>query len=119
MNLKVLIAGASGVIGRRLCPQLLSAGYCVYGTTRNEEGAVSSLAAADGRIGHAVPAALEVACEFLPETLIFGDGQDQVVPSMKFVQRKEFLDAGAGPKIGRLRGGRIRIENLQGAGGLA
>lgn len=33
---KVFLAGATGAIGRRLVPQLLDAGYEVFGTTRSE-----------------------------------------------------------------------------------
>jgi nucleoside-diphosphate-sugar epimerase len=39
MRRRVLVAGASGVIGRRLCPLLIDAGYSVYGTTRREAAA--------------------------------------------------------------------------------
>ena len=33
---KVFLAGATGAIGKRLVPQLLDAGYEVFGTTRSE-----------------------------------------------------------------------------------
>jgi nucleoside-diphosphate-sugar epimerase len=36
---RVLLAGAAGVIGRRLCPLLIKAGHTVYGTTRKHEAA--------------------------------------------------------------------------------
>jgi nucleoside-diphosphate-sugar epimerase len=36
---KVFLAGAAGVIGRRLVPQLLQRGYQVFGTTRSSERA--------------------------------------------------------------------------------
>lgn len=36
-NKKVFIAGASGVIGIRLCKMLVEAGWDVYGTTRSEK----------------------------------------------------------------------------------
>jgi nucleoside-diphosphate-sugar epimerase len=39
--MKVLVAGASGVIGRRLCPLLVRAGYEVVGTTRSAERAAA------------------------------------------------------------------------------
>ncbi|KAJ3119718.1 hypothetical protein HK100_000185 [Physocladia obscura] len=32
---RVFVAGATGAIGRRLCPLLVAAGYTVYGTTRS------------------------------------------------------------------------------------
>lgn len=35
MNMKLLLAGATGVIGRRLVPELVNAGYEVHGTTRS------------------------------------------------------------------------------------
>jgi nucleoside-diphosphate-sugar epimerase len=40
-NRTVLVAGASGVIGRRLCRLLLEDGWSVVGTTRSEEKALS------------------------------------------------------------------------------
>jgi 2-alkyl-3-oxoalkanoate reductase len=43
--MKVFVAGASGVIGRRLVPQLLAAGHEVSGTTRSEESAAHIRAA--------------------------------------------------------------------------
>lgn len=39
MAAKVLVAGASGAIGRRLCPLLTCAGFSVYGTTRKNDAA--------------------------------------------------------------------------------
>jgi nucleoside-diphosphate-sugar epimerase len=39
MTTKVLVAGAGGTIGRRLCPLLTSAGYAVCGTTRKRDTA--------------------------------------------------------------------------------
>lgn len=39
--MKVLVAGASGAIGRTLVPQLLAAGHTVTGTTRREDRAAS------------------------------------------------------------------------------
>ena len=33
---KLFLAGATGAIGKRLVPQLLDAGYEVFGTTRSE-----------------------------------------------------------------------------------
>lgn len=39
MSKRVFLAGASGVIGRRLIPQLLEAGYQVTGMTRSEKSA--------------------------------------------------------------------------------
>ena len=36
MSRKIFLAGASGVIGRRLAPLLVNAGYEVFGTTRSE-----------------------------------------------------------------------------------
>jgi nucleoside-diphosphate-sugar epimerase len=39
MSLKIFVAGASGVIGRRLVPLLLERGYDVVGTTRSTERA--------------------------------------------------------------------------------
>lgn len=39
MSTRVFLAGASGVIGRRLIPQLLEAGYHVTGMTRSEKSA--------------------------------------------------------------------------------
>jgi nucleoside-diphosphate-sugar epimerase len=39
MTTKVLLAGAAGVIGRRLTPLLSAAGYRVYGTTRHRSRA--------------------------------------------------------------------------------
>ena len=44
--MKVFLAGATGVIGRRLVPKLLAAGHQVTAMTRSEEGA-SSLRDAD------------------------------------------------------------------------
>jgi nucleoside-diphosphate-sugar epimerase len=41
MTAKVLVAGASGVIGRRLGPLLTGARCRVFGTTRNEEAAAA------------------------------------------------------------------------------
>jgi len=38
MGLRILLAGASGAIGRRLTPLLLNAGHSVVGTTRADEG---------------------------------------------------------------------------------
>lgn len=43
--MKVFLAGASGVIGRRLVPQLLAAGHEVTGMTRSEQGAEAIRAA--------------------------------------------------------------------------
>jgi nucleoside-diphosphate-sugar epimerase len=37
----VLVAGAAGAVGKRLCPLLTSAGYSVYGTTRHKDTAAS------------------------------------------------------------------------------
>jgi nucleoside-diphosphate-sugar epimerase len=39
MGLNIFVAGASGVIGRALIPQLLRAGHVVTGSTRTAEGA--------------------------------------------------------------------------------
>jgi nucleoside-diphosphate-sugar epimerase len=36
--MKVLVAGASGVVGRRLLPMLVGRGYQVYGTTTRQDG---------------------------------------------------------------------------------
>jgi nucleoside-diphosphate-sugar epimerase len=41
MGRKVLLAGASGVVGRRLVPLLLEAGFTVTGTTRSAEKAAA------------------------------------------------------------------------------
>lgn len=41
MPYKVLLAGASGVVGQALVPLLLNAGYSVYGTTRHPQHALS------------------------------------------------------------------------------
>jgi len=41
MTIKVLIAGATGVIGRRLVPLVNDAGYAAFGTTRSESKAAS------------------------------------------------------------------------------
>ena len=41
MATKVLVAGAAGAIGRRLCPLLTTAGYAVYGTTRKPDTAAA------------------------------------------------------------------------------
>jgi nucleoside-diphosphate-sugar epimerase len=41
----VFVAGATGVIGRRLCPLLLSQGYRVIGTTRRADRAAALAAA--------------------------------------------------------------------------
>lgn len=41
MSIKVLLAGATGVIGRRLVPLMNDAGYAVIGTTRSESKAAS------------------------------------------------------------------------------
>jgi len=38
MGTKIFLAGASGVIGRSLIPQLVAAGYDVVGTTRTDKG---------------------------------------------------------------------------------
>lgn len=38
MGTKIFLAGASGVIGRSLVPQLVAAGHEVVGTTRTHEG---------------------------------------------------------------------------------
>src|SRR5438067_6427207 len=35
---RILVAGATGIIGRALVPSLLQAGYDVVGTTRSDEG---------------------------------------------------------------------------------
>lgn len=45
MSYKVFLAGAAGVIGRRLTPLLLQAGHEVYGTTRSAERAETLKAA--------------------------------------------------------------------------
>ncbi len=39
--MKILVAGATGVIGRRLVPQLINAGHSVLGTTRDPAGAAA------------------------------------------------------------------------------
>ena len=36
MSLKIFLAGAAGVIGRRLVPLLIERGYEVHGTTRSQ-----------------------------------------------------------------------------------
>ncbi|MCG6859892.1 MAG: NAD(P)-dependent oxidoreductase [Chromatiaceae bacterium] len=41
MAIKVFLAGATGVIGRRLVPPLIDAGYAVFGTTRSESKVAS------------------------------------------------------------------------------
>lgn len=45
MNHKILLAGATGVIGRRLAPLLLQAGHSIVGTTRSPDkaGALAAL----------------------------------------------------------------------------
>ena len=45
MNRKIFLAGASGVIGRRLGPLLVEADYEVFGTTRSEAKAAELEAA--------------------------------------------------------------------------
>ena len=42
---KIFLAGATGAIGKRLVPQLLDAGYEVFGTTRSEKKAGDLLTA--------------------------------------------------------------------------
>ena len=37
MSLTIFLAGAAGVIGRRLVPLLLEQGYEVHGTTRSQD----------------------------------------------------------------------------------
>ncbi len=54
MSIKVFLAGAGGVVGRRLLPLLLGRGYEVFGTTRSAERAAEL-----GRDG-AVPIVLDV-----------------------------------------------------------
>ncbi|HLV56292.1 MAG TPA: NAD-dependent epimerase/dehydratase family protein [Actinotalea caeni] len=39
--MRVLVVGASGVIGRELVPRLVAAGHAVMGTTRSERGAAA------------------------------------------------------------------------------
>ena len=43
--MKIFLAGASGVIGRRLVPLLVAAGHSVVGTTRDKRAAVAALGA--------------------------------------------------------------------------
>ena len=59
--MRIFVAGATGALGRRLIPLLVSAGHSVVGLTHREEnaGIVASLGAepavADGLDGAAVP----------------------------------------------------------------
>ena len=43
--MKIFLAGASGVIGRRLVPLLVAAGHAVVGATRDKAAAVAALGA--------------------------------------------------------------------------
>jgi len=70
--MKVLVAGASGAIGRPLVPQLVAAGHEVSGTTRSEERA------ADIQAAGATPAI----CDFFePENVkrVFAEARPEVV----------------------------------------
>jgi len=42
---KILLAGATGVVGRRLVPLLVGGGYNVFGMTRSQAKAASIMAA--------------------------------------------------------------------------
>lgn len=53
-SLKILLAGATGVVGRRLVPLLVGAGYNVFGTTRSQSKSAQIMA------GGAEPIVLDV-----------------------------------------------------------
>ena len=85
--MKVLVAGATGGLGRSLVPQLIAAGHEVTGMTRSESGASSvrsfgaDVVLADGLDAAAVRAAVE---KVRPEVVV---------------------GRAAGAEVGRLRGG--------------
>src|SRR5260370_208453 len=49
--MRILLAGATGVIGRRLAPLLVKAGYETFGTTRSKAKAPELKAARVARLG--------------------------------------------------------------------
>src|SRR6186713_3135777 len=49
---KILLAGATGVVGRRLVPLLVGGGYNVFGMTRSQAKAASIMAAGAEPIVH-------------------------------------------------------------------
>jgi 2-alkyl-3-oxoalkanoate reductase len=111
--MRVFVAGASGVIGRRLVPQLVAAGHEVTGTTRSEERAEAIRSAGaravicDALDAEALHAAVQ---EATPEVVVH---QLTALPH-RFDPRDKQVYA----QTNRLRseGTRILIEAAQAAG---
>jgi nucleoside-diphosphate-sugar epimerase len=65
--MRILVAGASGAVGRTLLPRLAAAGHQVFGTARTEENAEAvrhsggEALVADGLDGAAIRHAVEAA----------------------------------------------------------
>jgi nucleoside-diphosphate-sugar epimerase len=97
--MKVLVAGASGAVGRPLVPQLLEAGYEVVGTTRSPDGADALRAAG------AEPLVVDV---LDTETLrsAVGEAQPDVVINQltRLPKRLDFRDPDALRPTNELRG---------------
>jgi len=73
MGARVFVAGATGVVGRRLVPLLLEAGHAVFGMTRRESGGAALAEAGVTPVVLDVfdgPALLDALSEIRPEVVI-------------------------------------------------
>lgn len=104
--LKILVAGATGVVGRRLVPQLVQAGHEVAGTTRRPERAGSITQQ------HAKPLVLDVLdAEAVRET-VAAERPDVIVHQLTDLSTEDFA---ANSRL-RIEGTRNLVEAAKAAG---
>jgi nucleoside-diphosphate-sugar epimerase len=108
--MKVFVAGATGVIGRRLVPMLVKSGHSVVGMTRREDeaGRLRSMGAevaiADAFDGDAVRAALERAA---PDAVIdqltdLSGGSTEANAALRTQGTRNLVDAALAARVSRM-----------------
>lgn len=104
--LKILVAGATGVVGRRLVPQLVQAGHEVAGTTRRPERAGSITQQ------HAKPLVLDVLDAEAVHQTVAAERPDVIVHQLTDLSTEDFA---ANSRL-RIEGTRNLVEAAKAAG---
>ncbi|MBO2454839.1 NAD(P)-dependent oxidoreductase [Actinomadura barringtoniae] len=104
--MKILVAGATGVVGRRLVPQLVQAGHEVAGTTRRPERAGSITQQ------HAKPLVLDVLDAEAVYATIAAERPDVIVHQLTDLSTEDFA---ANSRL-RVEGTRNLVEAAKAAG---